>query len=58
METRNEQSIHQARGHESGHRHGDGCGHTPVKHGDHSDYVVEGRVHHEHQDHCDDRGPS
>lgn len=40
-----------------GHRHGPGCGHPPVPHGDHIDYLVDGRLHHPHGDHCDDHGP-
>jgi hypothetical protein len=28
-----------------------------VPHGDHFDYLVEGRLHHVHGDHCDDHGP-
>jgi len=47
----------QARAHEDGHRHGPGCGHEAVPHGDHVDYLVEGRLHHPHGDHCDDHGP-
>ena len=39
------------------HVHGEGCGHTAVKHGDHIDYIVNGRLHHPHGDHCDDHGP-
>jgi hypothetical protein len=42
--------------HESGHQHGLGCGHEAVPHGDHTDYIVEGRLHHTHDDHCDDHG--
>jgi hypothetical protein len=38
---------------ESGHTHGANCGHERIQHGDHSDYVVEGNVHHVHGDHCD-----
>jgi hypothetical protein len=26
-------------------------------HGDHLDYLVNGRLHHPHGDHCDDHGP-
>jgi hypothetical protein len=26
-------------------------------HGDHVDYLVAGRLHHPHGDHCDDHGP-
>lgn len=43
--------------HEPGHVHGPGCGHEPVPHGDHVDYLVDGRLHHVHGDHCDDHGP-
>jgi hypothetical protein len=34
------------------HRH-----HETVPHGDHMDYLHEGRLHHHHDDHCDDHGP-
>jgi hypothetical protein len=40
-----------------GHHHGPGCGHEAVPHGDHVDYLVDGRLHHPHQGHCDDHGP-
>lgn len=33
------------------------CGHEKVPHGDHYDYLVDGRLHHKHGDHCDDHGP-
>jgi hypothetical protein len=39
------------------HVHGPGCGHEAVPHGDHVDYLVNGRLHHPHGDHCDDHGP-
>lgn len=39
------------------HAHGPGCGHEAVQHGDHTDYVVDGRLHHTHEGHCDDHGP-
>ncbi|MGB7917957.1 MAG: hypothetical protein WCF79_22130 [Rhodomicrobium sp.] len=39
------------------HRHGPGCGHEAVPHGDHVDYLVGGRLHHPHGNHCDDHGP-
>lgn len=39
------------------HQHGPGCGHEPVPHGDHIDYLVDGRLHHPHEGHCDDHGP-
>ena len=35
----------------------DGCGHELVPHGDHYDFLVNGRLHHPHGDHCDDHGP-
>lgn len=35
----------------------DGCGHEEVPHGDHTDFLVNGRLHHKHGDHCDDHGP-
>ncbi|MFT4102860.1 MAG: hypothetical protein QM674_17860 [Burkholderiaceae bacterium] len=44
-------------GHEAGHVHGPGCGHEAVPHGDHVDYLVNGRLHHQHGNHCDDHGP-
>jgi hypothetical protein len=28
-----------------------------VPHGDHVDYLVDGRLHHPHDSHCDDHGP-
>ena len=40
----------------SGHAHGPGCGHEAVPHSDHVDYLVNGRLHHPHGDHCDDHG--
>ena len=36
------------------HRHGPGCGHTAVKHGDHVDYLHEGHMHSPHGDHYDE----
>lgn len=39
------------------HVHGEGCGHEAVPHGDHIDYIVNGRLHHPHGSHCDDHGP-
>jgi hypothetical protein len=40
----------------SDHIHGPNCGHEQVVHGDHVDYIVDGRLHHPHQGHCDDHG--
>jgi hypothetical protein len=48
---------HVCGGHPRGHVHGPGCGHEAVPHGDHLDYLVDGRLHHPHGDHCDDHGP-
>lgn len=41
---------------EAGHSHSASCGHEQVPHGDHSDYLVDGRLHHPHDGHCDDHG--
>jgi hypothetical protein len=35
----------------------DNCSHESVPHGDHTDYLIDGRLHHRHGDHCDDHGP-
>jgi len=43
--------------HHPPHTHGPACGHEAVPHGDHTDYVVNGRLHHPHDGHCDDHGP-
>ncbi|MEM7400167.1 MAG: hypothetical protein AAF354_14755 [Pseudomonadota bacterium] len=48
---------HDCGSHDDGHTHGEGCGHEAVPHGDHVDYIVDGRLHHPHGDHCDDHGP-
>jgi DNA-binding transcriptional ArsR family regulator len=48
---------HDCGGHPKGHKHGPGCGHEAVPHGDHVDYLVERHLHHPHGDHCDDHGP-
>ena len=37
-----------------GHRHGEGCGHEAVTHGDHVDYVHDGHQHAEHGEHYDE----
>lgn len=36
--------------------HNEDCGHELVPHGDHTDYLVNGRLHHVHDGHCDDHG--
>ena len=46
-----------AKGHDTAHQHGPNCGHEAVPHGNHLDYLVDGRLHHPHGDHCDDHGP-
>lgn len=43
--------------HVAAHVHGPNCGHERVPHGDHVDYLVDGRLHHPHGGHCDDHGP-
>ena len=48
---------YQCTGHDADHVHGPGCGHEAVPHGDHFDYLVDGRLHHPHNGHCDDHGP-
>lgn len=48
---------HSCGGHEAGHVHGPDCGHEAVPHGDHTDYLVDGHLHHPHGDHCDNHGP-
>lgn len=47
---------HACGSHDDGHQHGEGCGHEAVPHGDHTDYLVEGHLHHPHGGHCDDHG--
>ncbi len=42
----------------NGHEHGPGCGHEAIRHGDHVDYLVDGRLHHPQGAHCDDHGPA
>jgi P-type Cu2+ transporter len=47
---------HHCGAHDATHAHGIGCGHDPVPHGDHTDYLVAGHLHHAHSAHCDDHG--
>jgi hypothetical protein len=47
---------HSCGSHDKTHRHGPRCGHEAVPHGDHTDFLVEGHLHHVHGDHCDDHG--
>jgi hypothetical protein len=39
------------------HKHREDRGHEAVPHGDHVDYLVDGHLHHPHEDHCDNHGP-
>jgi hypothetical protein len=39
---------------DNGHVHGEGCGHTAIRHGDHVDYLHGGHLHHVHDDHVHD----
>lgn len=48
---------HSCSSHDSKHEHGPECGHDAIPHGDHTDYVVSGHLHHNHDSHCDDHGP-
>jgi hypothetical protein len=49
---------HTCEAHDELHRHGKGCGHELVPHGDHHDYLVGNHLHHPHDtEHCDDHGP-
>jgi DNA-binding transcriptional ArsR family regulator len=47
---------HVCKGHDSAHKHGKGCGHEAVPHGNHVDYLVDGHLHHPDGDHCDNHG--
>jgi hypothetical protein len=48
--------AHRCAVHEGAHKHGKGCGHEAVPHGDHTDYLVGDHLHHQHGEHCDDHG--
>ena len=47
---------HQCSAHDGAHQHGLGCGHEAVSHGNHTDYLVQGHLHHQHEGHCDNHG--
>jgi hypothetical protein len=47
---------HDCGGHTSGHKHEPGCGHEAVPHGDHTDYLVKGHLHHSEGGKCHDHG--
>lgn len=44
-------------GHEHDHESAGHRSHPMVPHGDHTDYIHKGQLHHHHGDHCDDHGP-
>lgn len=48
---------HTCKSHNAAHKHGADCGHPAIPHGDHTDYLVDGHLHHPHGGHCDDHGP-
>jgi hypothetical protein len=48
--------THACGAHDSKHFHGAGYGHEPILHGSHTDYVVQGHLHHPHHGHCDSHG--
>src|SRR5689334_20151624 len=47
---------HKCGAHPADHVHGPNCGHEAVLHGNHTDYLVAGHLHHPHGRHCDDHG--
>ncbi|MGZ3527237.1 MAG: hypothetical protein ACXVAO_05990 [Vulcanimicrobiaceae bacterium] len=49
-------SGHECTSHAGDHQHDAGCGHEQVPHANHVDYLVEGHLHNQHGDHCDDHG--
>lgn len=49
-------SGHECSSHEASHSHNNNCGHEAVPHSDHTDYLVDGHLHHNHAGHCDDHG--
>lgn len=48
--------AHRCSGHLDDHIHGPKCGHEPIPHGDHVDYLVGNHLHHPHEKHCDHHG--
>eukprot|EP00828_Plagiopyla_frontata_P026408 TRINITY_DN3455_c0_g1_i4.p1 TRINITY_DN3455_c0_g1~~TRINITY_DN3455_c0_g1_i4.p1 ORF type:complete len:419 (+),score=61.06 TRINITY_DN3455_c0_g1_i4:175-1431(+) len=38
------------------HKHSENCGHIPIMHAGHIDYIVNGYLHFQHFDHCDNHG--
>jgi hypothetical protein len=43
-------------GHAGEHLHGVGCEHVAIPHDGHIDYLVDGQLHRQHGEHCDDHG--
>eukprot|EP00054_Salpingoeca_dolichothecata_P023362 m.155627 g.155627 ORF g.155627 m.155627 type:complete len:185 (-) comp24659_c1_seq2:48-602(-) len=50
-------ACHNPHTHHNNHKHGPDCGHMPIRHGDHLDYIVDSLLHCSHKDHCDVYGP-
>lgn len=48
--------THACKGHDKAHKHGSSCGHEAIPHAGHTDYLVDGHLHHSHGDHCDNHG--
>lgn len=48
---------HSCDGHGKDHRHAPGCGHEAAPHGDHTDYIVNGHLHHQQGAECHNHGP-
>jgi len=49
-------AAHACGAHPGDHKHGAGCGHEAVPHAGHTDYLVDGHLHHAHGSHCDHHG--
>jgi hypothetical protein len=58
VDTKNPESTdqHNCQDHEREHRHGPGCGHEAVPHGDHTDYLVNDHLHHVEGGQCRNHG--
>jgi hypothetical protein len=48
--------AHACGSHDDAHDHGEQCEHVAVPHAEHTDYLVDGHLHHPHEGHCDDHG--
>jgi hypothetical protein len=49
-------SGHSCSDHDTGHKHGQGCGHEAIPHNGHVDYLVGSHLHSAHEGHCDNHG--